>query len=167
MTNWFGQTRMAGAGPGHRLFVVRLVIRSSCAPEITTHGRNGGGICTVAGDDSGARFEFDGTDHRAGVDRGFLRLFYYFFAFAKESVPLRLAGTVSGITNMGVIQGPMFMQPLVGLVLDQSWAGTMLNGKRIFSFEAYSKGFLLIFIWAVVALLLLAFVSETHYQQTR
>ena len=25
------------------------------------------------------------------------------FAFAKESVPLRLAGTVSGITNMGVM----------------------------------------------------------------
>jgi sugar phosphate permease len=87
------------------------------------------------------------------------------FAFAKDSVPLRLAGTVSGVANMGVIQGPMFMQPLVGWMLDRSWAGTMVNGKRVFSFEAYSNGFLVILAWAVLAIVLVAFTRETFARQ--
>jgi sugar phosphate permease len=87
------------------------------------------------------------------------------FAFAKESVPLRFAGTVSGVTNMGVIQGPMFMQPLVGWVLDQSWTGTLVNGKRVFDFDAYAKGFTLILCWAVLSILLLLLTRETHCQQ--
>jgi MFS family permease len=36
------------------------------------------------------------------------------FAFAKESVPGRLGGTASGIANMGVMVGPMLLQPAVG-----------------------------------------------------
>jgi MFS family permease len=87
------------------------------------------------------------------------------FAFAKESVPARMAGTVSGFANMGVIQGPMYMQPLVGLILDRSWQGTMLDGKRVFDFAAYQQGFSLILIWGVISLLLLAFTRETHCRQ--
>ncbi len=97
----------------------------------------------------------------------FCGCFIITFAFAKESVPLRLAGTVSGVTNMGVIQGPMFMQPLVGVMLDQSWTGTMLNGKRVFVFEAYANGFSLVLVWALCSLLLLAFTRETYCRQTR
>lgn len=36
------------------------------------------------------------------------------FAFAKESVPYHLAGTISGVVNMGVMTGPMLLQPAVG-----------------------------------------------------
>ena len=36
------------------------------------------------------------------------------FAFAKESVPTPLTGTVTGLVNMGVMTGPMLLQPLVG-----------------------------------------------------
>lgn len=43
------------------------------------------------------------------------------FAFAKESVPLNLAGTVSGVVNMAVMMGPMILQPAVGWTLDQYW----------------------------------------------
>jgi sugar phosphate permease len=89
------------------------------------------------------------------------------FAFAKESVPMSLAGTVSGVTNMGVIQGPMCLQPLVGLVLDQSWTGAMLNGKRLFTFAAYADGFTLILCWALASIVLLAFTRETYCQQTQ
>lgn len=87
------------------------------------------------------------------------------FAFAKESTPARLAGTVSGITNMGVIQGPMYMQPLVGLILDRTWSGTMVNGKRVFDLASYQQGFSLMLIWGVLAVLLLFFTRETFCQQ--
>ena len=36
------------------------------------------------------------------------------FAQGKETLPLSLSGTVSGVINMGVLTGPMLLQPLVG-----------------------------------------------------
>jgi len=87
------------------------------------------------------------------------------FAFAKESGPARLAGTVSGISNMGVIQGPMYMQPLVGLILDRNWNGAMSNGKRVYEFASYQQGFALMLAWGAVALVLLMFTKETYCKQ--
>ena len=87
------------------------------------------------------------------------------FAFAKESAPARLAGTVSGISNMGVMQGPMYMQPLVGIILDRNWSGAMAGGNRMFEFASYQQGFSLVLLWGVVALLLLSMTKETYCRQ--
>jgi hypothetical protein len=91
------------------------------------------------------------------------------FAFAKESVPARLAGTASGVANMGVIQGPMLLQPLVGVALDQSWQGALgtgeFAGKRVFEFSAYSQAFSMILIWGAVSVVLLLFTRETYCRQ--
>ena len=95
----------------------------------------------------------------------FASCFIVSFAFAKESVPARLAGTVSGVANMGVIQGPMYMQPLVGIILDRHWQGAMVDGKRVFDLASYQQGFSMILIWGVAALLLLMFTKETFCQQ--
>ncbi len=87
------------------------------------------------------------------------------FAFAKESAPARLAGTVSGIANMGVIQGPMYMQPLVGVILDHMWHGTTVDGKRVFDLASYQQGFSMMLIWGVVAVALLLMTRETWCRQ--
>jgi len=87
------------------------------------------------------------------------------FAFAKESVPAHLAGTVSGIANMGVMLGPMFMQPLVGWMLDQRWQGASANGARIYDFAAYQSGFALLLAWGAVSIILLLFTRETYCRQ--
>jgi predicted MFS family arabinose efflux permease len=91
------------------------------------------------------------------------------FAFAKESVPARLAGTASGVANMGVIAGPMLLQPLVGVVLDRSWQGTLgtgaFTGKRVFEFAAYSQAFSMMLVWGALSIVLLTFTRETHCQQ--
>jgi MFS family permease len=84
------------------------------------------------------------------------------FAFAKESVPSRLAGTISGFTNMGVMMGPMLLQPAIGWVLDRQWNGQMQGGIRIYSLAAYQTGFALLVAWAALAALLLLFTRETH-----
>ena len=84
------------------------------------------------------------------------------FAFARESVPARLAGSVSGIANMGVMLGGMFMQPLVGLVLDSRWDGRMAEGVRLHDFAAYQWGFALMLGWCVVGLALLLATRETY-----
>jgi MFS family permease len=89
------------------------------------------------------------------------------FAFAKESVPSHLAGTVSGMTNMGVMMGPTLLQPAVGWVLDQRWNGEMLAGVRLYSLDAYRAGFSLMIAWTALALVLLLFTKETHCRQLK
>jgi len=82
------------------------------------------------------------------------------FPLAKESVPARLAGTVSGIANMGMMLGGMLTQPAIGLILDRNWNGAMVNGVRSYGFEAWRDGFALMLAWAAVAVAALSFVRE-------
>jgi nitrate/nitrite transporter NarK len=89
------------------------------------------------------------------------------FAYGKESVPARYAGTVSGFTNMGVMTGGMIMQPVVGLVLDHYWTGALTpGGARLYGLEAYQVAFSLVFLWGALALACLAFTRETHCRQS-
>ena len=87
------------------------------------------------------------------------------FAFAKESVPLNLAGTVSGVVNMGVVMGPMILQPAVGWVLDKNWEGTAVAGVRVYQLAAYQAGFSLMLAWLALGFVLLFFTRETGCSQ--
>ena len=87
------------------------------------------------------------------------------FAHAKESVPLNLSGTATGVINMGIMLGPMVLQPAVGWMLDRKWQGTLLDGARIYSLEAYQAGFFLMIAWVVVSMIILAFSRETYCRQ--
>ncbi len=87
------------------------------------------------------------------------------FAFAKESVPARLAGTVSGVTNMGVMVGTMILQPAVGWVLDQLWTGSMAEGVRLYSWTAYRAGFSLMVALTALGVVVLFFTRETGCRQ--
>jgi sugar phosphate permease len=87
------------------------------------------------------------------------------FSFAKESVPSRLSGTVTGVCNMGYMMGPMILQPLMGWVLDAHWKGAMANGARVYDLGAYRSAFALIVGWSVLAVILIAFTAETHCRQ--
>jgi MFS family permease len=87
------------------------------------------------------------------------------FAFAKESVPVHLAGTISGIVNMGIMMGPMLLQPAVGLILDLKWEGQMQAGVRVYSLSAYQTGFSMMLAWVALSLVLLFFTRETHCRQ--
>jgi MFS family permease len=84
---------------------------------------------------------------------------------AKESVPLRLSGTVSGVVNMGIMFGPTLLQPGVGWMLDRRWEGAVLEGVRIYSLSAYQAGFWLMMGWILLSLVLLLLTRETHCRQ--
>ena len=87
------------------------------------------------------------------------------FAFVMESVPLSLSGTAAGLTNMGIMMGPMLLQPFVGRILDYHWTGQMMNGVRVYSLDAYEFGFIPMMVWIIVSVLLLFFTRETHCRQ--
>ena len=88
------------------------------------------------------------------------------FAWAKESVPMRLMGTASGICNMGPLLGGVFLQPGIGWMLDRHWSGTLVNGVRIYDSAAWQTSFALLVATVAASLLLVAFAKESHCRQT-
>lgn len=87
------------------------------------------------------------------------------FAFAKESVPAALAGTVSGVVNTGVMVGPLVLQPSIGWILDRLWSGAMQDGARVYGVGAYRAGFALAIGWLVASLVAILFTAETSCTQ--
>lgn len=84
------------------------------------------------------------------------------FAYAKESVPPPLAGTAAGLVNMGVMLGPMLLQPAIGWILDARWQGGVVDGLRVYGLEAYQSGFALMLAWLALGLAAVALTRETH-----
>jgi MFS family permease len=87
------------------------------------------------------------------------------FAFAKESVPVHLSGTATGVYNMGVMVGAMLLQPAVGWMLDRNWDGLLREGARLYDLAAYRAGFSLMLAWSALCLVLIAATRETHCKQ--
>jgi hypothetical protein len=77
-------------------------------------------------------------------------------------VPARLAGTITGVLNMGNMSGVTVLQPAVGWVLDRRWDGAVGDGVRTYGLEAYQSGFSLMMGWIVLGLLLFCLTRETH-----
>jgi sugar phosphate permease len=88
------------------------------------------------------------------------------FAFAKESVPVRFLGTISGAVNVGNMLGPTVLQPVIGWVLDRHWTGAFDGGARVYSVDAFHAAFTLIVAWAVLTCLLIALSKDTGCRQT-
>ncbi len=86
------------------------------------------------------------------------------FAYAKESVPVKFAGTVAGLINMGLMAGPMLLQPAVGLMLE-SGREPMQPGQVSYDLVAYQKGFGLMLVWLAIALVLVLATQETRERQ--
>lgn len=87
------------------------------------------------------------------------------FAWTKESLPLRLMGTASGVVNMGPLLGGVLLQPGVGWLLDRRWGGALENGVRLYDPAAWQHGFTLMFATVAIALALMPFARETHCRQ--
>lgn len=87
------------------------------------------------------------------------------FAWAKESVPLRLMGTASGVCNMGPLLGGMLLQPGMGWMLDRHWRSTLADGVRVYDAAAWQAGFALVFAAVCASLLALLFVRESYCRQ--
>ena len=88
------------------------------------------------------------------------------FAFAKESVPVRFLGTISGAVNVGNMLGPTLLQPAIGRALDARWSGTLSGAVRVYSPEAFQAAFAMIVAWSVVTCVLIALTKETACRQT-
>jgi sugar phosphate permease len=78
------------------------------------------------------------------------------FTSAKELFPVEIAGTSVGLVNLFPFLGGAVAPPILGAILEAQ--GKTPTG---YSAEAYSKAFLLYFLFALIALGAACFVTET------
>jgi MFS family permease len=88
--------------------------------------------------------------------------FFTSFAMIRELFPLILVATVLGIMNTFNAVFEALFEPLVGIVLDWSWDGSIVNGMHQFSLQAYHIALLLLPVSLALALALLWLIDETH-----
>jgi len=61
------------------------------------------------------------------------------FALARDQNPAWANGAALGIVNMAVVGSGAIFQPLVGVLLDQMWDGTLVAGARVYPHAAYDR----------------------------
>ncbi len=93
------------------------------------------------------------------------------FAVGRELSPNEAAGTAIAVTNMLVMIGAMFLQPLVGRLLDWSvilrthgatQIMTIDNMKHLYTASDYQFAVSIIPIGILIAAILTFFINETH-----
>lgn len=94
------------------------------------------------------------------------------FAVGRELSPGEAAGTAMAATNMIVMLGAMFLQPLVGHLLDYSLSArlgdvavtgaTMDNLQKLYTLDDYQFALSIIPLGILIAAILTFFLKETH-----
>lgn len=87
------------------------------------------------------------------------------FAVSREVNPVWASGAVLGVVNMAVMAGGAIFQPLIGWLLDLNWGGTMSDGSRVYSAEAFRVALLVLPAAQATSLLAALFVRETFCRQ--
>jgi len=83
------------------------------------------------------------------------------FALAREVSSREITGSVTGIVNGMTVASGAILQPLVGLILDKVWDGTIENGSRLYQPEDFRLAFMLILAWVFAGFLMAFTLTET------
>ena len=82
------------------------------------------------------------------------------FALAREIAPAEISGSVAGIVNSMTVASGALLQPLVGLILDTLWDGTIIEGSRVYDQANYQNAFLLVFATAALGFMVSLLLPE-------
>ena len=81
---------------------------------------------------------------------------------AKEVTQPALSGMAISLVNTGLFLGAAIMQPLFGWVLDAGWDGKIVNSINLYSWGNYQNAMLLMFAFAVIAVIAALRIKETR-----
>lgn len=82
------------------------------------------------------------------------------FAAGREHSPDYARGAALGIINTCVVASGALLQPLIGALLDLFWDGTVQDGVRVYSVQAYQRAMLCVPLCALVGFILTFFLRE-------
>ena len=84
---------------------------------------------------------------------------------AKEVNPPQLTGIAAGVVNSAPFMGAALMQPAFGWVLDQFWQGSIEEGVKLYTVEAYQNAFGMCAVVLLLGLLATFLIKETYGKQ--
>lgn len=84
------------------------------------------------------------------------------WACAKEVNPPQLAGMSTSLVNMGGFVSAALLQPVVGLIMDRGWDGTIVAGVRQYSPETFTTALALLTAVAALGTVASLFLLETR-----
>jgi len=84
------------------------------------------------------------------------------YALAAEINPHQQTGIALGVTNMASVILGALMIPIVGLILDNLWTGTIHQGIPVFSIQEYRIAFSALPIGCILAFGISLFQKETY-----
>lgn len=90
--------------------------------------------------------------------------FFTSFAMIRELFPLILVASVLGIMNTFNSVFEALFEPLVGMILDWTGSGEVVNGIHQFSLQSYSLALMLLPLSLILSLLTLIMIKETNCQ---
>ena len=83
----------------------------------------------------------------------------------KELNNLEYRSTALGLMNMCIVGSGAVMQPLIGWLLDLNWAGTIVDGARVYSAAAYTSALSSLLLVNIAALIGTFLLRETRCKQ--
>jgi MFS family permease len=86
------------------------------------------------------------------------------FSIVRELHPQTVSGTALGFMNMINNLGGAIAPPLVGVILDLYWHGSLTKNVRIYSADDYTTALVILPIILFCSLIILPFIKETYCQ---
>lgn len=83
------------------------------------------------------------------------------FAISRDLSPINAAGTAVAITNMLVMLGGMILQPIVGVILEMVWGGTIVSNLHHYTSHEYQVALSVVPIGIALAGILTVFLKDT------
>ncbi len=87
------------------------------------------------------------------------------FSIIRESNPHQINATSIGFMNAFNMLTGAILQPLIGLILDLTWHGTLKGGVREYTVSSFQIGLVLLPIGLLIAIICLPFIKETYCRQ--
>jgi len=84
------------------------------------------------------------------------------FALVRETSDPDIGGSVSGIVNAMTVASGALLQPIVGVVLDLTWDGTLENGSRIYQPQDYQTAFVALLVTTIFGLCIALTLKEVR-----
>jgi MFS family permease len=84
------------------------------------------------------------------------------FALAREVSQTAYQGAATGLVNSMTVASGAVLQPVIGIVLDRVWDGTMANGVRVYTAGDYRIAFASMLAWGLMGFFLTLTLRETR-----
>lgn len=85
------------------------------------------------------------------------------FAIGRENNHIRVTATAVGCINMLCMIGGVIFQPLVGILLDTGWNGTITEGIRIYTAVDFHRALWILPVLTLLGTVLSLFLKETYH----